>query len=422
MLVSGTMEPMLPNDAELIPLLELAADLRTECATLGALIGQESRLALGPLLRAMNSYYTNKIEGQHTYPADLETAMARKFSDDQEIQRRQTLALAHMELEAELEQEARSAAWNTLFSPAWITGLHARLYQRLDESSRVICDAQGTPRGIMQPGALRGPQEWVKVGDHQAPDPAHVPELLEHLRFRYGAEHLRPTTRLVVAGAALHRLAWIHPFPDGNGRVSRLHNHVLLSQLGLTEGLWSPMRGLARGQQAYYAALHQADLPRRNDTDGRGALSSRGLADFIRFWLDICLDQVRFMGASLALDTLQSRYISLALQVLYDYGRDQHRTPRTTLEPQALGKALYQLFRQGRMERGSFKSMLNTSDRSASRIVSTLTEQGLVRSASRVASLEPGLPFFSLRFLFPGLWPEAEGVALPLARPRPMAE
>ena len=61
--------------------------------------------------------------------------------------------------------------------------------------------------------------------------------------------------------------------------------------------------------------------------------------------------------------------------------------------------------------------MLNTSDRSASRIVSPLTEQGLVRSASRVARLEPGLPFFSLRFLFPGLCPEAERVPLP--RPLP---
>ena len=53
------------------------------------------------------------------------------------------------------------------------------------------------------------------------------------------------------------------------------------------------------------------------------------------------------------------------------------------------------------------------SIRSASRMLSTLIDQGLIRSTSRVAALEPGLPFFSLRFLFPGLWPEAEGVALP---------
>ena len=56
---------------------------------------------------------------------------------------------------------------------------------------------------------------------------------------------------------------------------------------------------------------------------------------------------------------------------------------------------------------------LDTSDRTASRVVAKLIEQRLVASPSRLGPLEPGLPFFSLKYLFPGLWPEAEGMMMP---------
>src|SRR6266498_3826741 len=104
------------------------------------------------------------------------------------------------------------------------------------------------------------------------------------------------STQVVVGVACSHqRLAWIHPFIDGNGRVARLHSHLVFHSMGLSKGLWSPMRGLARTQEQYYARLNNADLPRRNDLDGRGLLSQEELVAFARYFLDICLDQVRFM-------------------------------------------------------------------------------------------------------------------------------
>lgn len=410
MLISHSLEPMLPMDAEQLPLMEAAADLRAEAARLLPAIGPTSREALAVLLRAMNSYYSNKIEGQHTYPADLEQALHCRFSADRDIRRRQELALAHMAVEADLEPLAARMEWAGHFSPQWIRRIHRELYGRLDADSRTILDQQGQPRGVMEPGELRS---WdVVVGRHKAPPAERVGELLAHLEFRYrqpGGE----TAKLLIGGAALHRLSWIHPFPDGNGRVSRLHNHFLLAHLGLTGGLWSPLRGLARDQAGYYAALGEADLPRRNDGDGRGALSSRGLADFIGYWLAVCLDQVRFMGGMLALDGLQQRFVGLAVQVLYDYGRGPLLHHRSKLRPELLGKALYRLFIEGRLERGEFKAMLDTSDRTATRVVANLTAQSLVSSPTRLGALEPGLPFFCLKHLFPGLWPEAEGVMAP---------
>ncbi len=406
------MEPVLPMEAEQLPLMEAAADLRTEVARLLPGIGAPSRDALALLLRAMNSYYSNKIEGQHTYPADLEQALQQQFSAVQDVRCRQKLAIAHMQVEAMLEPEARAMEWGGHFSGVWVQRIHRELYQRLDEESRVIVDEHGNRRGIMVPGEFR--TGHVKVQHHEAPPPEALAELMAHFESRY-RNALGENTKLLMAGSSLHRLSWIHPFPDGNGRVSRLQNHLLLSHLGLTGGLWSPLRGLARRQQDYYNALSAADLPRRNDFDGRGNLSSRGLADFIEFWLKVCLDQVRFMGQMLALDGLQERFVGLAVQVLYDYGRGPLLHHRSKLRPELLGRALYRLFVEGRMERGEFKAMLDTSDRTASRVIANLMAQRLVTSPSRLGALEPGLPFFSLKYLFPGLWPEAEGVMTPPA-------
>lgn len=410
MYASNMIEPAFPNDSELIEVFDLVADLREAAARLATSVGRDSRGAISPLLRAMNSYYTNKIEGQHTYPADLEAAIEKNFSKEQEVFRRQQLAIAHMRLEKELEPVAVQSTWSNQFDQEWICRIHRELYVQLPEESRVILDATGKERGTLQPGALR--EIEVTVGSHRAPSPDMLSDLLRHFAFRYGVEGYSVSKKVVAAGAALHRLSWIHPFADGNGRVSRLQNHLLMTHLNLADGLWSPMRGLARRQQEYYAALGAADQPRRNDTDGRGNLSSSGLTTFLKFWLDVCLDQVKFMSSQLAFETLEHRFGSLALQIVHDFGRDMVHH-RSSLQPELLGRTLYRLFQVGRLERGEFKAMLGISDRTASRVISQLLDLRLVKSASRVGSLEPALPFFSLRFLFPGLWPEAESIPAP---------
>ena len=83
---------------------------------------------------------------------------------------------------------------------------------------------------------------------------------------------------------------WMHPFLDGNGRVARLHTHVLLHSWGLTNGLWSPLRGFARTESRYKSLLQAADEHRRGDLDGRGNLTQAGLVEWIRYTLEVCID------------------------------------------------------------------------------------------------------------------------------------
>ena len=69
-------EPLLPADARLEPLLTKAHDL-SRAAT--QLAGTRVPPELRTLLRSMNSYYTNRIEGQHTRPVEIEQALRRDF-------------------------------------------------------------------------------------------------------------------------------------------------------------------------------------------------------------------------------------------------------------------------------------------------------------------------------------------------------
>ena len=102
-------EPLLPSPAQQAPLLVKAHDLARSATQLA---GLPIAPGLRALLRGMNSYYTNRIEGQHTRPLEIEQALALNFSDNKELAARQRLAVAHIEAEAAIEQrEQVPVAW-----------------------------------------------------------------------------------------------------------------------------------------------------------------------------------------------------------------------------------------------------------------------------------------------------------------------
>ena len=144
---------------------------------------------------------------------------------------------------------------------------------------------------------------WAAIS-HQ---PRRRPALPRAFRECYG--RVGKTDAILAAAAAHHRLLWIHPFLDGNGRVTRLMSHAMLLESLDTGAVWSVARGLARNEAAYKAHLAECDLPRRNDLDGRGNLSEEALASFTRFFLETCIDQVAFMEGLMQPDRLRTRIL-----------------------------------------------------------------------------------------------------------------
>ena len=387
------MEPLLPAEHKLGGLLERAHDLIRGADQLGGKCQSGALDGLRKLLRAMNSYYSNRIEGQHTLPGEIEQALRDDYSVDSDRARRQRLALAHMATERELDRRCPIWSNDQVWSAQMVCDIHQDLFAQLEASDRVL------PEGLpLQPGALRDSD--VSVGRHAAPGAAALPAFLARWGSFYGQVR-RGELQILAVAASHHRLAWVHPFRDGNGRVARLHSHLALSHMGLTNGLWSPLRGFARTQESYYAHLVAADEPRAGDLDGRGNLSEQALCNWIGYVLDLCLDQVRFMSALLDLDNMRER-IAACLAF-------EEQVVRQGVRTEALRAVHYLFATQGELERAEFKAMLGLGERLATAQTTALLRRGLLLSDSPYGKLRFGVPQHALRFYFPGLWPEAEG-------------
>ena len=241
------------------------------------------------------------------------------------------------------------------------------------------------------PGEVR--QADVKVGRHVPISPGAVPRFMT--RFEEVFSKLGRAESILASAAMHHRLAWIHPFLDGNGRVARLMSHAhWLAQLD-SGGVWSIARGLARRVEEYKQLLANCDLPRRNDLDGRGNLSEEALAAFTRFFLETGLDQVRFMEDLMRPEALRTRILIWA-----------EEETRMGHLPQHAGRLLEAMLYRGELPRGEVAGLLDLTSRQASRITSQLLAQGIFQSDSTRAPLRLAFPAALASRWMPGLFPD----------------
>jgi Fic family protein len=332
--------------------------------------------------------------------------MHLEYSRDLDIARRQRLAVAHiraeMACEASLDELGEpDAVALTLYQPEALQWIHGELFTDLDEDDLRLED-----------GSLLAPGEWrqrqVRVGRHEAPLFKTIPAFLARWEEAYGGTR-RGEIAIVAAAASHHRLAWVHPFADGNGRVARLHTHLVLRELGLTRNLWSPLRGFARTESRYKALLAAADEHRRGDLDGRGNLTESGLIDWINYCMDVFIDQANFMARQLDVSTMRER-IGAALTFEQDVLRSGVRVEATT--------PLHYLFAaHPTLTRAEFKTLTGLGERVSTSLVSTLLQRGYLASDTPYGELRFAIPERALRFYFPALWPEAEQEQATLARP-----
>lgn len=88
--------------------------------------------------------------------------------------------------------------------------------------------------------------------------PVEVRQLVDDVRFWIENETYAPDE---IAVRFSHRLVSIHPFPNGNGRHSRMAGDLLVMQLGQPRFTWGRQSLVDAGQtrKAYVTALQAAD-------------------------------------------------------------------------------------------------------------------------------------------------------------------
>jgi Fic family protein len=373
----------------------VVAELAAASATLGHALNPRTAANLAGLVRIMNSYYSNLIEGHNTRPKDIERALAGQFDEDQGRRNLQIEAAAHVRVQAEVDLMDAEDRIPEPASPDFIRWLHREFYRDAPEEMLRITGAGRS--FIMKPGEWRSePDHDVAVGRHQPPSSDRVPDFMAYFADRYRFIRLGKAARILAIPAAHHRFNYIHPFPDGNGRVSRLMSHAMAHVAGIgAHGLWSISRGLARGLESrgdYKRMMDLADTPRQGDLDGRGNLSQRALTEFTLWFLRVCLDQVNFMSGLSEIETLARRlrtYVSRSEE----------------LKPEA-ARLLEEALIRGEFERGEITRITGLPERTARRVLNDLIRLGLLDSDTPKSAVSLRFPVDALEILFPKLFPE----------------
>jgi Fic family protein len=369
-------------------LIDLAVDLVGKSAGFRRSLPEGVVAALADLVRAMNCYYSNLIEGHDTHPIDIERALKDDYSTDPRKRNLQLEAKAHIEVQRWID---KGNIVGHATKADVVQDIHKRFCDLLPDELLWVEDPASHDRVRVVPGALR--HRDVKVGRHIAVSPGAIPRFLSEFEKSYAK--LGKADAILAAAAAHHRLLWIHPFIDGNGRVSRLMSHAMLLESLDTGGLWSVSRGLARSVSLYKMHLANCDLRRRNDLDGRGTLSEEALAQFTQFFLETCLDQVSFMETLVQPDRLRARVLLWA----------EEETRLNALPPKA-GQVLEAVLYRGELPRGEVGELLGMTPRHARRIVASLLERGVLTSESSRGALHLAFPATLAGRWMPGLFPE----------------
>ena len=381
-------EPVLPDERH-HDIEDLAYELVSSASSLAGQLNPTVRDAVGDLVRSMNCYYSNLIEGHNTLPRDIERALAKKYSTEPKKKNLQLEAVAHIEVQRKIDtgEDAKSEP----VSLNYVCWLHREFCSRLPEELLWVENPDTGERLHVTPGEVR--TRTVKIGLHVPPTGEDLQKCMKRLEEAYTAP-LSKFSKVIAVPAAHHRLLWIHPFLDGNGRVARLMAHAMFNRLGIGSSLWSVSRGLARNVADYKGLLMAADRPRENDYDGRGNLSEHALLEFCRFFLRISIDQVRFMQSLLDPGNLLRR-IEL-------YSRDE-------VEARRLPKLSYVVLREavlaGEIERGRVPAIVNLQERATRNITSALLEKKLLVSNSPKAPLRLAFPTEAVERWFPSLYP-----------------
>lgn len=383
---------------------DMCTDVYKLSASLEASVRPGLKQALSTLLLFVNSYYSNKVEGNPTKPIDVIKAQrALGLPSDEagsdKAQHAITEILAHAQAQMYLSAHPPSAS--TVVSGEFIRAIHNAFFCHLSEAQRRLVHPDTGQVHVVVPGELR--TTGVAVGHHVAPEYEGLNGYLDWFAKAYRLDWVHGNNRLLAAAAAHHRLLWIHPFLDGNGRVSRLFTDLYLHLAGVeANGLWSMSRGFSRNIDAYKAALALADQPRQASSDGRGVLSDRGLLAFQRYFLQTCMDQIGYMNSLLDMPAFDKRlhaYVSMRVSGgAVDTGGEL--LPIWRPQTQAL---LTAVINQPAVKRTDVPAITGLGDTMSRQLVNQLIQEGwLMGEAKQPLVLQ--IPFDGISFLFPHLW------------------
>ncbi len=159
---------------------------------------------------------------------------------------------------------------------------------------------------VSEPGSFRSTNEGVFDGERAifvAPPPKQVPVLIDKL-FRWMKKSSEELNPLILSSVFHYEFVFIHPFTDGNGRMARLWQTVILSRWREVF-LYLPVENwIKKNQAGYYKAIAECN----------SAGSSTIFIEFMLEQIDRALDEVLEQAKSK--DGYVSEYVGRLLCVM----------------------------------------------------------------------------------------------------------
>jgi Fic family protein len=310
----------------------------------------------------------------------------------------QKLSVAYINTQKMIEELYKQDINLSPYSKEFIALVHKTLYS--SEGIHKLLEIEGVNKDSsiihMIPGEFR--DQDVEIGKHLAPTSSNLKSLLEQYEYLYKIPVGRAdSSSLIHAISSHHRLLWLHPFLDGNGRVSRLVLDGLFYQMGLKGyGLWNMSRGLARNTFDYKDHLCFADMKMQGSMDGRGPLSNKQLEQFVLYMLNIAIDQIDYMGEHLKLNKLSTR-----IKGYVEFSQKGMLSIKPL--PDAMVKLMNYLLLHGEVERGKVPSIVGMAERTARLMLSNLIKRGYFESTTPKSPIRIKFNATFASYLFPDL-------------------
>jgi Fic family protein len=242
---------------------------------------------------------------------------------------------------------------------AWQAYNELAQFDPWDTTDLLKAHALMTDELIGESGSFRTVNVAVVRGDgaimHRGADPAEVPNLVKEL-LEWGCES--KAHPLIKSSAVHFMVEHIHPFRDGNGRVGRLWQTLVLSKWNPLFA-WMPVETLVHYNQAlYYKALQDSH---RNEVDCR---------PFIDFMLDAIENSLhKYVDIASSAEVLPDTVADVGVNVGVNVGVKFDIVSKLKVQPALTAQEL--------------AAMLNRSPRTIERYIKELRERGvLVRAGS----------------------------------------
>src|ERR1700761_3455757 len=171
----ASMEPLLPAEG-VQALDDEVVSLIAESNQLAGRIHPILRNSIGDLVRSMNCYYSNLIEGHDTHPRDIDRALANDFSSEPKQRELQKEAVAHIHVQQLIDTGRDPDAWPA--SAAYASWLHEEFCSRLPPEMLFVTDEKTGTRLEIVPGQWR--KRDVQVGRHIPPSYEDLPRFMSH--------------------------------------------------------------------------------------------------------------------------------------------------------------------------------------------------------------------------------------------------